>query len=84
MYPGTDYNVVGVGSVGRDGSHSAFSLATVSIDFVVPGAEVPVPKAGGGYTTASGTSVSTAVLAGIVALIRQNRPTFRVLQIYDL
>jgi subtilisin family serine protease len=84
VYPGFDPNILGVGSVGRDGSHSAFSVAAYSIDFVVPGAAVPAPRAGGGYTTVDGTSASAAILAGIVALIRQKRPHLSTLQIYRL
>lgn len=82
--PGTDEGVFGVGSVGRDGNRSPFSVATVLIDFVVPGDDVPAPKAGGGYTTVKGTSVSAAILAGIVALVRQKRPNLTPPQLYEL
>ncbi|GIJ64507.1 type VII secretion-associated serine protease [Virgisporangium aurantiacum] len=82
--PGTDDGVFGVGSVGRDGSRSPFSVVTVLLDFVVPGDDVPAPKAGGGYTTVEGTSVSAAILAGIVALVRQKRPNLTPPQLYDL
>jgi subtilisin family serine protease len=51
---------------------------------VVPGDDIPAPKAGGGYTNVKGTSGSAAILAGIVALIRQKRPNLSPPQIYEL
>jgi subtilisin family serine protease len=84
VYPGTDPNVIAVGSVGRDGTHSPFSIATFPIDVVAPGADLPAPKKGGGYTTVDGTSSSTAIVCGVVALIRQKQPTLTPRQIFDL
>jgi len=83
-YPGFDPEVLGVGSVGRDGTHSPFSIVSPAVGVVAPGADLPGLKKGGGYTTVEGTSASTAIACGVVLLVRQKYPTLSTRQVFDL
>jgi len=70
MYPAADENVIGVGAL-ADGS---FELAEYSnygenTDLVAPGT-VYTAKIGGGYGTISGTSFSSPIVAGAMALLK--------------
>ncbi|GAA4597194.1 type VII secretion-associated serine protease mycosin [Planotetraspora phitsanulokensis] len=69
-YPG----VVGVGSLDRQGRKTASSSDNLSVLVAAPGADVPVVLPGGKHGVASGTGASSALVAGIAALIKAKYP----------
>lgn len=86
-----DY-VLTVGSVGRDGVASQFSLAGPWVDVAAPGEEVvsldpdgeglvgTLPNAGGEMPI-SGTSYAAPVVTGLVALVRSRSPELTARQV---
>ncbi|MEO3813774.1 S8 family serine peptidase [Sphaerisporangium sp. B11E5] len=72
-YPG----VIGVGSVNKEGKPSGFSSDNLSVMVAAPGDDVPAVFPNGGYGLVEGTSVSTALVAGVAALIKSEYPTLR-------
>ena len=69
-YPG----VIGVAGVDRQGRKTASSSDNLSVLVSAPGADVPVVLPGGKHGTASGTGTSSALVAGIAALIKAKYP----------
>jgi type VII secretion-associated serine protease mycosin len=82
-FPAYDPVAFGVGAVGRDGNHASYSVTGQALDFVAPGTDIPVPVDGARYRTSSGTSASAAIVAGVIALIRQRHPALSVKQVYN-
>ncbi|MEU9888340.1 S8 family serine peptidase [Sphaerisporangium sp. NPDC051011] len=73
-FPAGFAGVIGVGAVDRLGKHAAFSSDNLSVLVGAPGVAVPAVKAGGGYVLLEGSSVSTALVSGVVALIKAKYP----------
>ncbi|GIH91383.1 S8 family serine peptidase [Planobispora siamensis] len=69
-YPG----VVGVGAADRFGQPAVFSSDNLSVLVSAPGVQVPVVLPGGKYANSDGTSVATALVAGVAALIKAKYP----------
>jgi type VII secretion-associated serine protease mycosin len=70
--------VVSVCATDRNGNHAPFSIKASGLSQLTvcaPGVDGPVAKPDGTYTTGgSGTSMSAALVAGAVALIRSKNP----------
>jgi len=82
--PACQRGVIGVTSVDSQGSFAAaFSSSGQGVSFSAPGANIILPKLGGGYRSADGNSYAAALTSGIVALIRAKYPTLTPAQIYD-
>ncbi|GAA4565409.1 S8 family serine peptidase [Planotetraspora kaengkrachanensis] len=69
-YPG----VIGVASLDRQGRKAASSSDNLSVLVAAPGADVPVVLPGGKHGVASGTGASSALVAGVAALIKAKYP----------
>lgn len=69
-YPG----VIGVGAVDELGRPAMFSSDNLSVLVSAPGVGVPVALPGGEYGSSEGTSSATALVAGVVALIKAKYP----------
>ncbi|MFE3448644.1 S8 family serine peptidase [Nonomuraea sp. NPDC059194] len=69
-YPG----VIGVSAVDRQGRRAAFSSDNLSVMVAAPGVDVPVVKMSGALGSGKGTSVATALVAGVTALIKSRYP----------
>jgi subtilisin family serine protease len=69
-YPG----VIGVAAVDQDGRPAPFSSDNLSVLVAAPGVRVPVVQPGGAYAEADGTSPASALVAGVVALIKAEYP----------
>jgi subtilisin family serine protease len=83
-YPGADFNVASVGSVDSGDELSYFTDAGRALDLLAPGEDVVAPAFINGvatYTTVTGTSLSTPMIAGAAALVHQANPTFSTQQI---
>ncbi|MEM9567552.1 MAG: S8 family serine peptidase [Cyanobacteria bacterium P01_E01_bin.34] len=76
-----------VGTVNSDNKYQSYSNKAGSsrLNYVVaPGQSIMSTAPGGGSATRSGTSQSTAQVAGVAALIRSANPTLSVKQVEDL
>ncbi|MFI6227893.1 type VII secretion-associated serine protease mycosin [Micromonospora echinospora] len=73
-YPARHPGVVAVGGVDREGNHAAVSVTGREIDVVAPATDIYSTSMDGKYRKGTGTSNSTAIVAGAVALIRSRYP----------
>jgi type VII secretion-associated serine protease mycosin len=73
-YPGGVEGVLTVAATDRNGSHASISVAGPEVDLAAPGVDITSTNSGGGYRTDTGTSDSTAIVAGAVALVRAKFP----------
>lgn len=73
-FPAAYAGVLGVGSIGPDGTRSPFSQIGPYVDLVAPGGDVDGAAPVGGHKRQSGTSYATPFVAATAALIRQYRP----------
>ena len=68
-------NVIAVASTDHNDQLTSWSnYGSAQVALAAPGAEVLTTEMGGGYRTATGTSVSAALVTGVVGLIRTVRP----------
>lgn len=81
--PGAFPNVIAVGAVGRDNRAASFSNRGPQVDLVTYGVDIPVARPGNGYDVTNGTSVSSALVAGAVALIRARYPDMKAPEVVD-
>jgi subtilisin family serine protease len=73
-YPAAFDGVLAVGATGRSGQHSSISVKDSRIQICAPGVDIISARRNKGYGTATGTSDSTAIVSGAVALIRSKFP----------
>jgi subtilisin family serine protease len=75
LYPAADPNVIAVTAI--DADDNAFAMANHGsyITVAAPGVDVLVPAPGGSYEFTSGTSVATAEISGLVALMLERDPS---------
>ncbi|GAA1795805.1 type VII secretion-associated serine protease mycosin [Luedemannella flava] len=73
-YPAAYDGVVAVGGVDREGNHAKISVRSDRIVLAAPSDKISVTEPNGKYTIATGTSNSTALVAGAVALVRAKFP----------
>jgi thermitase len=73
-YPAANAGVLAVGATTPDDDLAAFSNTGPWIALVAPGEGILSTLPGGGYGLKSGTSMATPCVAGIAALVRDQRP----------
>jgi subtilisin family serine protease len=74
-YPAADPNVFAVGAVDSADVITSWSQRGDELDMLAPGADIVMPKLGGGFVTEDGTSFASPYVAGAAALIKQKDPT---------
>jgi type VII secretion-associated serine protease mycosin len=76
-YPG----VVAAAAVDRSGHHTDISITGPEVVLAAPGVEIVSTAPGGGYSTGTGTSDATAIIAGAAALVRARFPNLSAAEV---
>jgi type VII secretion-associated serine protease mycosin len=77
LFPAAYPGVIAAAAVGKNGEHSAISTSGSQVVISAPGEEISGAHPGGKYAIGSGSSNSTAIIAGAVALIRARFPQLK-------
>lgn len=80
-YPARFQQVVSVGAITRAGKVANFSNKGKRIDIYAPGEKIYSCWIGGKYNELSGTSMATAHVSGVVALMLAAKPSLKPLQV---
>jgi type VII secretion-associated serine protease mycosin len=75
QYPAAYPGVVAVAGTDEHGNHSKVSVTGNLITIAAPSDNIPSTYKDGGYAIGSGTSSSTAIVAGAAALVRSRFPS---------
>jgi type VII secretion-associated serine protease mycosin len=73
-FPAAYDGVLAVGATDRNGNHADFSVTGRQIAISAPGVDIYSTSIDGKYSKATGTSASTAIVSGAVALVRSKYP----------
>lgn len=83
-YPAADENVIGVGALAENSwSLASYSNYGENVNIVAPGTTFTT-KAGGGYGISTGTSLSSPIVAGAVALLKQQNKRSEFADVQEL
>lgn len=87
QYPASYTGVVAVGAVDESYTHASFSTTGAYIGITAPGVNIPSTFPGGVYSRASGTSMASAHVSGVAALLAGqpefSDPDFLIASIFD-
>jgi len=78
QYPASYPGVIAVAATTRDGSHSSHSVTGPQVMLAAPGEHISRADLNHGFALATGTSDSTALVSGVVALILSKFPSLSV------
>lgn len=83
-YPAAHPNVIGV--TATDARDNLYSNANrgIYVAIAAPGVDVIAPAPGNGYNLESGTSIATAHISGVLALILSERPNLTRAEVLEL
>ncbi|GIE99104.1 S8 family serine peptidase [Paractinoplanes rishiriensis] len=73
-FPAALDGVLAVGATGRNGKYSPISVKDPKVQICAPGVDITSAQPKDRYVTVSGTSESTAIVSGAVALVRAKFP----------
>ncbi len=76
--------IIGVSAADESDNLAGFSTFGPGVDLAAPGVDIYTTERFGGYGFASGTSFSSPIVAGVIALMRSVRPDATPSQITDL
>jgi type VII secretion-associated serine protease mycosin len=80
-FPARVPDVLAVTSTDQHGDRWRTAVTGAETDLAAPGANLTVPKAGGGHKTVTGTSFASAVVSGAAALVRSAHPDWTADQV---
>ena len=80
-YPAAFDNVIAVAATNSSDQKASFSSYGSWVDISAPGEEIYSTYLAGAYSTLSGTSMASPVIAGAAGLIFVNRPTWTAAQV---
>ncbi len=83
-YPAAFENVIGVGSVDKNGNISAYSQQNESVFVTAPGVDIISLSNSGGTISDTGTSLATPHITAAVALIKELNPDCTLDEIKEL
>ncbi|HPN38872.1 MAG TPA: S8 family peptidase, partial [Melioribacteraceae bacterium] len=83
MYPANYPGVLSVASTSTDDTRSSFSNYGYGVDVCAPGTAIYSTWMNDTYTSASGTSLSSPIVAGLCALVKSKFPLYTALQIAE-
>ncbi|HET6953001.1 MAG TPA: S8 family serine peptidase [Acidimicrobiales bacterium] len=84
--PAADPGVVAVGAVGQDGNIADVSVrgsGLAQISLTAPGVDIVSASMDGGYRIGTGTSPSTAIVAGVAALVWSAYPELTSVEVVE-
>lgn len=81
--PDNEYVLV-VGATGSSDSVTSFSNSGPHVDLTAPGSSIYSTANGGGYRSASGTSFSAPITAGVAAMVMSVNPNLTGRQVQDI
>jgi subtilisin family serine protease len=83
QFPAKFPGVIAVASTDKDGRHSATSVTGSELVVSAPGEKLSTANVHGGYSLVTGTSDATAIVSGVVALIRSKMPSLTATEVFD-
>jgi subtilisin family serine protease len=83
LFPAAHPDVIAVTATGPDDALYAQANIGAQIAIAAPGVEVMVPAPGGAYQVLSGTSLSSAHVSGVAALMLQGHPELTPAQVRE-
>lgn len=80
-YPAAWKETIAVGAVDKNDSLATFSNTGSYVDLVAPGVSIYSTAPAGSFKTASGTSMATPYVAGVIALMKQANPSLTAAEV---
>ena len=77
LYPGADPNVIAVTATDVHGGLFRGANQGPQVSLAAPGVDILAPAPGGSYQMSTGTSIATAHVSGVVALMLERDPTLK-------
>jgi thermitase len=87
VYPGSDTNVIAVGSIDRNGNKSSFSNVGSYVSVVAPGSDITstcLNSSHDNYCSADGTSAATPFVAGGIGLLATINPNLNFYSVKNI